>query len=103
MRRSFALPTASALFVAMTALAPASADTPQQERMKTCNAEAGSQKLSGDALKTFMSDCLSGKAAASAQTPMSQQEKMKSCNEQATGQKLMGEARRSFMSTCLRG
>ncbi len=31
--------------------------TPQQ-RMKTCNAEAGSKKLNGDARKTFMKTCL---------------------------------------------
>jgi hypothetical protein len=95
--------SAFALLLAAAAFAPVSADTPQQERMKTCNAQAGSQKLTGDARKTFMTDCLSGKTAATAQTPITQQEKMKSCNEQASGQKLMGDARRSFMSSCLRG
>ena len=32
--------------------------TAQQQRMQTCNAEAGTKKLSGDARKTFMSQCL---------------------------------------------
>ncbi|HEV2546778.1 MAG TPA: PsiF family protein [Stellaceae bacterium] len=42
---------------------PVSAQTtnPQQERMKLCNKEAGDQKLAGEARKTFMSECLSGK------------------------------------------
>ncbi|SEK81831.1 psiF repeat-containing protein [Pseudoxanthomonas sp. GM95] len=37
--------------------AAATASTPQ-ERMKTCNADAATKKLSGDARKTFMSSCL---------------------------------------------
>ncbi|WDS36340.1 PsiF family protein [Pseudoxanthomonas sp.] len=35
----------------------AAPSTPQQ-RMKTCNADAATKKLSGDARKTFMSSCL---------------------------------------------
>ncbi|MNI89987.1 Phosphate starvation-inducible protein PsiF precursor [compost metagenome] len=34
--------------------------TPQQQKMKDCNAKAGDQKLTGDARKTFMSTCLKG-------------------------------------------
>lgn len=32
--------------------------TPQQQRMTTCNQQATSQSLKGDARKTYMSDCL---------------------------------------------
>jgi hypothetical protein len=42
-----------------TAAAPTAKQT-QQEKMKSCNAEAGKEKLAGDARKTFMSTCLSG-------------------------------------------
>ena len=35
--------------------------TTQQDKMKTCNATAGTQNLKGDARKTFMSDCLKKK------------------------------------------
>jgi len=35
--------------------------TPQQQRMKDCNAEAASKELKGDARKAFMSSCLSNK------------------------------------------
>ena len=48
-----------------TAAAPAMKQT-QQEKMKSCNAEASKEKLSGDARKTFMSTCLSGDAASAA-------------------------------------
>jgi hypothetical protein len=72
----------------------------QQELMKTCNAQAGSQKLTGDARKSFMSKCLSAKPAATL-TP--QQQKMKTCNAEAGSQKLTGDARKKFMSTCLKG
>jgi hypothetical protein len=64
--------------------------TPQQNKMATCNAEAGDKK--GDARKDFMKTCLSSK-------PVSQQDKMRSCNASATGKK--GEDRNVFMKECL--
>ncbi|MCA1926627.1 MAG: PsiF family protein [Thiobacillus sp.] len=39
------------------------AETAQQNRMKSCNAEAGQKSLSGDARKAFMKSCLSGKSS----------------------------------------
>lgn len=48
------------------ALAQDKATTTQQERMKSCNAEARTQNLSGDARKSFMSDCLKGGSAQAA-------------------------------------
>lgn len=76
------------------------AQNSQQDLMKSCNAQAGSQKLAGTARKTFMSNCLAGKPAATL-TP--QQQKMQTCNTQASSQKLSGAARQKFMSTCLKG
>ena len=76
--------------------------TPQQQRMKDCNATAGQRKLSGDARKTFMNECLSGNEPSGAATT-SQQDKMKSCNAQASKQQLKGDARQNFMSSCLKG
>jgi hypothetical protein len=97
---------ALAIAVAMPVAAPGPALaqeklTPQQQRMKDCNATAGQRKLSGDARKDFMSECLSGSASGSA--GMSQQEKMKSCNARASQQELKGDARQRFMSNCLKG
>jgi len=54
---------ASILILSVSSPRPTYALTPQQELMKTCNSQAGNQKLTGDARKSFMSDCLSGKAS----------------------------------------
>jgi hypothetical protein len=77
---------------------PANAQSAQQELMKTCNDQATTQKLVGDARKAFMSKCLSGK---SVKTLTPQQQKMTACNTQAGS--LTGDARKKFMATCLKG
>ena len=59
MNRIIALVAASLFAVGMTSNALA---TPQQDRMKSCNAEAKGKK--GDERRQFMSACLSGKPAA---------------------------------------
>jgi hypothetical protein len=85
--------------------APAAAQekiTPQQQRMKDCNATAAQRKLSGDARKDYINQCLSGHSGSGAATT-SQQDKMKSCNAQASKQQLKGDARQTFMSSCLKG
>jgi hypothetical protein len=82
-----------------TAAKPANS---QQEKMKTCNADATSKGLKGDERKAFMKSCLSEQPAAPAKVN-SQQEKMKSCNKEATAKGLKGADRKSFMSTCLKG
>ena len=66
--------------------------TPQQSKMKTCNAEATGKK--GDERKAFMKECLS------ASKPATQQSKIKTCNAEATGKK--GNERKAFMSECLK-
>ena len=44
------------VFAALTTLsAPLLADTAQQNKMKSCNAEAAAKKLAGDERKKFMS------------------------------------------------
>jgi len=73
------------------------AATAQQEKMKTCNADATAKSLKGDERKAFMSTCLK---AAPAATP--QQDKMKTCNADATTKALKGDARKTFMSDCLK-
>jgi hypothetical protein len=84
------------LLIASLLLASQSfAATAQQDKMKTCNADATAKTLKGDERKSFMSSCL--KAA-----PATQQEKMKTCNATATGDALKGDARKAFMSECLK-
>ena len=71
------------------------AATAQQEKMKTCNADATAKTLKGDERKAFMSDCLKAK-------PATQQDKMKTCNADATAKTLKGDERKAFMSDCLK-
>ncbi|MDA8128175.1 MAG: PsiF family protein [Betaproteobacteria bacterium] len=78
------------------------AETAQQTRMKTCNADAGKQHLSGDARKAFMKSCLSG-GATSGRKAMTQQQRMKDCNAEASGKNMKGDARKAFMKSCLSG
>ena len=89
-------------------MAPAKTLTPQQQRMKDCNAQASDKK--GDERKAFMSQCLKGGTAAAPAAapaapakPITQQQKMKNCNINAKGQKLEGDSRKTYMSTCLKG
>ena len=113
---------ASAPFAAEPAKkAPSPAQLAQQEKMKTCNAEAGKKALKGDERKKFMSECLSAKKAeaaapaaqaapatpaaapaAAAVPAASQQDKMKTCNAEAAKQALKGDERKKFMSECLK-
>jgi len=80
--------------------APAKPLTPQQQRMKDCNAQAADKK--GDERKAFMSTCLKGQtAAATPAKPKTQQEKMKACNVSAGDKK--GDERKAYMSQCLKG
>ncbi len=86
------------------AAGPSFALTAQQEKMKTCNADAKTKALKGIERKGFMKECLSGKSAVtetagSATSP--QQAKMKACNADAKGKK--GAERKEFMSQCLSG
>ena len=79
----------------------------QQNKMKTCNAEADAKGLSGegkgDDRKAFMKTCLSAKPAKpnKRDSSTSQQNKMKNCNVEATAKSLTGDERKAFMKTCL--
>jgi hypothetical protein len=90
---------------------PAKTLTPQQQKMKDCNAQAKGKK--GAERNDFMKTCLKADGGDSAKTggtvavppsaPTSQREKMKTCNADATTKGLKGDARKSYMSTCLKG
>jgi hypothetical protein len=94
------------LFVLVLACAPVFAQsTPQQEKMKVCNADAAKKELKGDERKAFMKDCLAAKTPPKVEKKMampSQQEKMKKCNADAGARKLKGDERKTFMSGCLK-
>jgi len=76
----------------------------QQNKMKTCNAEADAKGFSGEGKggdrKAFMKECLSAKPAKTAAAG-SQQDKMKACNKEAKEKSLGGDERKKFMKSCL--
>lgn len=89
----------TALFVAAATLtAPSAWAGAQQEKMKTCNAEAKDKALAGDERKAFMKECLSAKPV---DKKAAQQEKMKTCNADAKAKALAGDERKKFMKECL--
>jgi hypothetical protein len=97
---------ASLLALTLAAIAMptmAAEPTTQQNKMKTCNAEAGKKDLKGDERKAFMKTCLSAKAEAPADGKTAQQNKMKTCNADAKTKDLKGDERKAFMSSCLKG
>ena len=90
-----------AILIACAAIAFGAQATPQQDKMKSCNAEAKTNGKKGDERKAFMKECLSATPAAPAASaaPSTQQEKMKACNADAKGKK--GAERKTFMKECL--
>lgn len=76
----------------------------QQNKMKTCNADADAKGLSGEGKgedrRAFMKECLSAKPAKAA-AGTSQQNKMATCNKDAKAKNLAGDERKKFMKSCL--
>ena len=102
------------MMMAALTTAGAWAETGQQNRMKSCNDEAGKKHLAGDARKDFMQSCLSGADGAKAAKPAkpvgtssddkpltAQQQRMKDCNAKAKSKELKGDPRSAFMKSCL--
>lgn len=93
MNRMIALVAASLLSLGIAGTASA---TPQQEKMKTCNAQAKGK--TGDERKAFMKSCLSGGSAGASSSAKS------ACEAKAVskdGKPLVGAARASFMKKCV--
>ena len=65
--------------------------TPQQEKMKTCNTQAGDKK--GDERKAFMKTCLSA-------APAKPESKMAMCNKKTAG--MTKEDRAKAQSECMK-
>jgi ABC-type transporter MlaC component len=91
--------TLLALGMALT-VGVAHAATDQQNKMKTCNADAKTKDLKGDERKAFMKECLSAKKEEPA-APATQQSKMKTCNADPKAKELKGDQRKAFMKECL--
>jgi Ni/Co efflux regulator RcnB len=67
-------------FAADEAKGDAKKMTPQQERMASCNKDAGAKDLKGDERKKFMSECLSAEKK-------TYDNKMAACNAKTKGLK----------------
>jgi hypothetical protein len=92
---------ASLCLLALTAVLAsgvAQAKNAQQDRMKSCNAQAAGK--TGAERKAFMNECLQGEAPSQGVKATSQQQKMKDCNEKAGDKK--GADRQAFMTECLK-
>ena len=76
----------------------------QQNKMKTCNADADTKGIrgegKGDERKAFMKECLSAKPAKAA-AGATQQNKMTTCNKDTKAKNLAGDERKKFMKECL--
>ena len=76
--------------------------TPQQEKMKACNAKA--KGLKGDEYKKIRNECLKAQPAAAAATEdkklTPQQQKMKDCSAKAKG--LKGDEYKKTRNECLK-
>jgi hypothetical protein len=79
---------------------------PQQDRMKTCNAEAKENALKGDERRSFMSGCLSSGSAAKQKLTADEagalKDRKKQCRSEATDKALKGEERKSFIAECVK-
>lgn len=90
----------SLLFVLPVLSAPAFAATEQQNKMSSCNKDAGDKK--GDERKAFMKQCLSKQPEKpkASEAQQAQRDKMKTCSAQGKGKK--GDDYKNFMSQCLK-
>lgn len=70
------------------------AENSQQNKMKTCQAQAGEKKLEGSARQTYVNECLKAK-------PAKKESKMTECNRKTAG--LKGEERSKAQSECMKG
>ncbi len=66
---------------------------PQQNKMKTCQTEAGDKKLEGKDRQAYVNTCLKAK-------PAKKESKISMCNKQTAGMK--GDDRKKAQSECMK-
>lgn len=84
-----------AILLACAAVAFGAQATPQQDKMKACNADAKTKDLKGDERKAFLKECLAAKPAAAA-SPAGE-----ACEKSAADKKLHGAAAKSHIKKCM--
>jgi hypothetical protein len=90
---------ATLVTVAALGATPASAAT-QQEKMKTCSAEAKAKTLKGSERRSFMSQCLAA-TPEEKQARVALKEKTRTCTEEAKAKALRGDERKQFVASCV--
>jgi hypothetical protein len=75
---------------------------PQQDKMKSCNAEAKEKALKGDERSVFMSGCLSAGKEPDSEATAALKERRKLCRAEAKEKSLTGDVRKSFISECVK-
>ena len=88
-----------AILLACAAVAFGAQATPQQDKMKACNAEAKQKNKTGDDRKAFMKECLSAKADAAPAAPAAPAANA-ACEKSAADKKLHGAAAKSHIKKC---
>lgn len=68
---------------------------PQQNRMASCQKEAGDKKLEGAKRQEFVNQCLKNKPE-----PTSQGAKLGACSKEAAAKGLKGDERNKYLSEC---
>ncbi len=81
-----------AILLACAAIAFGAQATPQQDKMKACNAEAKTNGKTGDDRKAFMKECLSAKPATDPAAA--------ACEKSAADKKLHGAAAKAHIKKC---
>jgi hypothetical protein len=83
---------ASAFVAGLAQAADDKPNTAQQNKMVTCQKEAGDKKLEGADRKAFVTECL--------KTKKTQAQKLGACSKEAASKGLKGEERNQYLSTC---
>ncbi len=80
------------------------APTPQQNKMTTCQKDAGAKMLEGKERQAYVNECLKAKpAAAPAPDPAASQtqgQKLGACSKEAATKGLKGDERKAYLSEC---
>ena len=98
--------TLTLVTASMTAPAWAADDktpTPQQNKMTTCQKDAGEKKLEGKDRQAFVTECLKAKPAAAETAAKTQGQKLGACSKEAAAKGLKGDDRNKFLSECSKG
>ncbi len=77
--------------------------TAQQNKMSTCQKDAGKKRLEGKDRQSFVTECLKAKPAAAETAAKTQGQKLGACSKEAATKGLKGDDRNKFLSECAKG